>query len=112
MRLKDSRYKNTAAFSNDKGFSGYRERKLTSPQGLVEHTVLHTDRLDHMANDYYKNDRRWWRILDANTDLLYGFDLLGSDFKYEAGTAEEDKFHKEDIYGEVIAIPAAREAGK
>jgi hypothetical protein len=95
MRRKGSRYEKTQAFSESKGFSGYRERKLTSPPGLAEHTVLHTDRLDHLANDYYKNDRRWWRVMDANADFLYGFELL-------------DK----QMHGDVIAIPASREEKK
>ena len=92
MRRKGSRYEHTAAFSADKGFFGYRERKLTTPPGLAEHTVLHTDRLDHLANDYYRSNRRWWRIMDANAEFLYGFDLL------------DDEMH-----GDVISIPATRE---
>jgi hypothetical protein len=92
MRRKGSRYENTRPFSEEKGFGGFRERSLTSPPGLVEHTVLHTDRLDHLADQYYKNDRRWWRIMDANVQFLYGFELLD-----------------EQMQGDVILIPAARE---
>lgn len=95
MRRKGSRYENTRPFSEAKGFDGYRERALNWPAGVVEHTVLHSDRLDHLANDYYKNDRRWWRIMDANPDFLYGFDLLD-----------------EPMHGDVVAIPASRESGK
>ncbi|WP_415229945.1 hypothetical protein [Psychromonas sp.] len=109
MRLKGSRYENSRPFSEDKHFAGYRERKLTSPPGLVEHTLLHTDRLDHLANDYYKKNRRWWRIMDANPAFFYGFDLLGSDFIHPPETAEQDKISEQDIYGDVIAVPAARE---
>jgi hypothetical protein len=57
--------------------------------------VLHTDRLDHLAEQYYKNDRRWWRILDANVQFLYGFELLD-----------------QAMQGDVILIPAAREPRK
>ncbi len=95
MRRKGSRYDNTRPFGDGSGFAGYRERPVGSPPGLVEHTVLHTDRLDHLADDYYKNDRRWWRILDANPEFLYGFELL------------DDPMH-----GDLIAIPAVRESGK
>ncbi|MCB1868415.1 MAG: hypothetical protein KDI43_07760 [Gammaproteobacteria bacterium] len=95
MRRKGSRYENTQAFSEEKGFSGYRERRLSSPRGVVEHTVLHTDRLDHLANDYYKSDRRWWRVMDANVEFLYGFELLD-----------------EGMHGDVVAIPASREPRK
>ena len=92
MRRKGSRYENTQAFSEDKDFAGYRERRLTAPAGLAEHTVLHTDRLDLLANEYYRSDRRWWRVMDANSEFLYGFELLD-----------------EKIHGDVIAIPASRE---
>jgi hypothetical protein len=109
MRLKGSRYSNSRSFSEDKNFAGFRERKLTDAPGVVEHTLLHTDRLDHLANDYYKKDRRWWRILDANPDYLYGFDLLSSDFIYSSETALPDKLQEKDIYGDVIAVPATRE---
>jgi hypothetical protein len=95
MRRKGSRYENTRPFSAAKGFAGYRERRLSSPPGLVEHSVLHTDRLDHLADAYYKSDRRWWRILDANAEFLYGFELLD-----------------ESMQGDVIAIPTAREPRK
>ena len=112
MRIKGSRYVSSRVFNENKEFKGFRERKLSTPPGLVEHALLHTDRLDHMANDYYKKDRRWWRILDANSEFMYGFDLLGMDFVYEEGVLEEDKIQKEDIYGDLIAIPAARDTNK
>jgi hypothetical protein len=92
MRRKGSRYANTQAFSAAKGFDGLRERRLTAPPGIVEHTVLHTDRLDHLANDYYNSDRRWWRILDANAEFLYGFEMLD-----------------DDMHGDALPIPASRE---
>ncbi|MBT3203529.1 MAG: hypothetical protein HOM14_09780 [Gammaproteobacteria bacterium] len=95
MRRKGSRYENTRAFSDAKGFSGLTQRELTSPPGIVEHTVLHSDRLDQLAHSYYQADRRWWRLMDANAEFLYGFELL-------------DK----EMQGDVLAIPASREAVK
>ena len=95
MRRKGSRYENTKPFGDPDVFPGYRERRLTSPPGLAEHTVLHSDRLDHLANDYYKSDRRWWRIMDANPAFLYGFELLD-----------------EPMHGDIVAIPASREPRK
>ncbi len=91
MRRKGSRYEKSNPFGEDSSFAGFRERKLSLPPGIVEHSVLHTDRLDLLANAYYKEDRRWWRILDANTDFMYGFEILD-----------------EDMHGDVVAIPAAR----
>jgi hypothetical protein len=92
MRRKGSRYENTKAFSKDKNFAGFRERTITSPAGILEYTLQNTDRTDLLSEAYYKNDRRWWRILDANSSFLYGFELL-----------------EEDNNGEMITIPSARE---
>lgn len=91
MRRKGSRYENTQPFSSDSSFEGFREREVNLPAGIVEHTVLHTDRLDQLANAYYKEDRRWWRILDANPDFLYGFEIFDT-----------------EMLGDVIPVPAAR----
>ena len=95
MRRKGSRYETSRSFSGDTDFNGFRERKLSTAPGVVEHTMLHSDRLDQLANDYYKEDRRWWRVLDANPEFLYGFDLF-------------DK----DMQGDVIVIPTSRETGR
>lgn len=93
MIRKGSRYEKTRTFSNDKGFAGTRARKLTIPEGIVEYTLSDSDRLDQLANNYYKNDRRWWRILDANTDFLYGFELIN-----------------EETQSDVIIIPSSQES--
>lgn len=93
MRSRESRYKTSKMFEDEERFSGYRERELTLPDGVIEHRVISDDRLDHMAQNYYKKDRRWWRILDANADYLYGFDL------------SDDSEN-----GVVIMIPAARDS--
>ena len=95
MRRKGSRYENTPLFGYESGFQGFRERSLASPPGVLEHTVLHTDRIDLLAQSYYQNDRRWWRVMDANAEFLYGVELLD-----------------EQMQGDVIAIPPSREAGK
>ena len=93
MIRKGSRYENTRAFSNDKSFAGTRARELTTPEGIVEYSINDSDRLDHLANNNYKNDRRWWRILDANTEYLYGFELIN-----------------EETPGDVIIIPSSQES--
>lgn len=112
MKRKGSRYEQTKPFSNKKGFDGYRERKVTTPPGLVEHSLLHMDRLDHMAGDYYKQDRRWWRILDANPDFLYGFDMLGYGHKDDGAPPEGETPGNAGAHGDGIAIPASRESGQ
>jgi len=92
MRTRESRYLLTKLFTEKESFEGYRERQLTSPDGIVEHMLVGDDRLDHMADNYYKKDRRSWRILDANADFLYGFDVVD-----------------ESVEGEVITVPASRD---
>jgi len=92
MRSKESRYLQTRLFTDSKRFDGYRERELTQPDGLVEHMLVSDDRLDHMSDNYYKKERRWWRIMDANSDFLYGFDVMNE-------TSE----------GDTITIPSSRD---
>ena len=83
MIFRDSRYQNTELF---------RPREIGPAEGVIEHVVKAGERLDQLAANYYNNDRLWWRILDANPDILYGGDLQLDDFE-----------------GEIILIPKARE---
>ncbi len=92
MIRKGSRYENSRTFSRDKDFAGTRARELSTPEGIIEYSITDADRLDLLANNYYKNDRRWWRILDANTEVLYGFELIN-----------------EKTLGDTIIIPASQE---
>jgi hypothetical protein len=52
-------------------------RLLPAVQGVLAHTVEEGDRLDHLADRYYGQPRSWWRIADANPELLSPDDLLG-----------------------------------
>ena len=82
-----SRYKDTKGFisssenkapSEDKGpsFKGLRFREVKPATGVIEYEVKQGDRLDHLAQNFYNNDRMWWRILDANPHVSYGADLM------------------------------------
>jgi hypothetical protein len=53
-------------------------RLLPDAPGDVLHTVEDGDRLDHLAFKYYNQSRDWWRIADANPDVLSPFALLGN----------------------------------
>ncbi|MEM9292168.1 MAG: tail protein X [Acidobacteriota bacterium] len=55
-------------------FRGLRPRRITPAQGVVEHVVREGDRLDALAHHYYNDSRLWYRILDANPELLSGAD--------------------------------------
>lgn len=93
MLLKNNRYQKSPPFEpqGEPGtFPGIRARPIRSLEGVVEHTLTKTDRLDHLAHHYYNDDRQWWRILDANPELGTGGELSHSDW-----------------VGRVILIPAA-----
>jgi hypothetical protein len=51
-------------------------RPLPTVTGTFRHTVTSSDRLDQLANQYYGQSLRYWRICDANPDLLSPFALL------------------------------------
>ena len=95
MFLKGSRYETTRPFApapdGRDTFPGVRPRGVATLAGVVEHTVRTGDRLDLLARHYYNDDRLWWRIVDANPEILFAGDLLG-----------------EEMEGRVILIPGGR----
>ncbi len=80
MFMKGSRYEKSAIFSSSLDqkipFAGVRARDIGDATGVIEHEIKEGDRLDHLARNYYNNDRLWWRILDANPHISYGADLI------------------------------------
>jgi hypothetical protein len=53
-------------------------RLLPEAGGTFAHTVAQGERLDTLAFKYYRQSRKWWRICDANSDLLSPLELVGS----------------------------------
>ena len=96
--LKSSRYGNTLSFlqTGDQPlrFAGIRPRRISAATGVLEHIVREGDRLDLLALHYYNDSRRWWRIVDANPDIIYGHDLV-----------------MQGQEGNIILIPRAYEPG-
>ncbi|MCB1761061.1 MAG: hypothetical protein KDI68_14920 [Gammaproteobacteria bacterium] len=96
MLSKKSRYRDALPFAGDSRgetvFRGLRARPIGAATGVVEHEVKVGDRLDRLAHHYYNDDRLWWRIVDANPEVLFGQLLLES-----------------SMAGRVILIPKARE---
>jgi len=92
MFLRESRYRDQTPFNPDKSYLGVRARQIGPATGVIEHTITSGDRLDLLARHYYNDDRLWWRILDANPDILHGGDLC-----------------MEDRVGETILISRGRE---
>ena len=52
-------------------------RRIPSVTGIFQHNIEEGDRLDLLANRYYKKPARWWRICDSNPDFYSPLDLLG-----------------------------------
>lgn len=98
MIAKGSRYENSRGFVRVKGqepvFSGVRPRKIVSAAGVLEYTIKQGDRLDLLSLHFYNNTRRWWRILDANPQLIFAADLM-----------------LDESIGETILIPRSTESG-
>ena len=95
---KGSRYESAKEFVGENGnepvFGGIRPRKIGPTAGVLEYTVKEGDRLDLLSLHFYSNTRRWWRILDANPQIVFGADLMLSEY-----------------IGETILIPRSTEPG-
>jgi nucleoid-associated protein YgaU len=95
---KGSRYESAKEFAGENGkepvFGGIRPRKIGSAAGVLEYTVKQGDRLDLLSLHFYNNTQRWFRILDANPQVIFGADLM-----------------LEQYIGETILIPRSRESG-
>jgi hypothetical protein len=92
MLTKNSRYKNAVYFSPAEYFPGLRARAIGAATGVIEHEIRAGDRLDLLARHYYNDDRLWWRIVDANPELVFAQNLLD-----------------ESAVGKVILIPKLKE---
>lgn len=96
MLTKKSRYIKSPYFETlsdgTEVFAGLRARDIETATGVIEHEVLAGDRLDHLARQYYNDDRLWWRIVDANPQFSFGAEMLG-----------------DDMAGRVILIPKMKE---
>lgn len=87
MFLRHSRYQSprpARRFSARNGepprFAGIRPRPIGPAPGVLEHVVSKGERLDRLAYYYFRDSRLWWRIVDANPDLLFTGVLLLDDF--------------------------------
>jgi len=83
LLLKKSRYQHSRAFEpqGEAGvFAGVRAREVKTLEGVIEHLVTDTDRLDHLALHYFNDSRLWWRIIDANPEILFADKTLGPDW--------------------------------
>ena len=85
-------------------FKGLLPRPITPVPGAVEHSVVAGERLDQMSLVYFNDDRRWWRILDANVGFLCGTDMT---IEFPTREAElNDPFERVQMVGCTIVVPA------
>jgi Phage Tail Protein X len=54
-------------------------RRLPGLTGTFRHVVAEGERLDQLAYRYYGDPLLWWRICDANPDVLSPLDLIGQE---------------------------------
>jgi hypothetical protein len=54
-------------------------RPLPQVTGTFRHMVKAGDRLDQLSYKYYSQSLQWWRICDANPEILSPLALLGDD---------------------------------
>ncbi len=92
---KASRYRNVEPFyGSNVPFEGSRARRIGPATGVLEYTIQEGDRLDLLALNYYVDSRMWWRILDANPEVIFGANLS-----------------LDDSVGKTILIPRVSEGG-
>jgi len=75
-----SRYKDAKYSEEELGsltvFPGIRPRDIGPATGIVEYQLKEWDRIDRLSFNYYNDVDLWWRILDANPEVLCAIDLF------------------------------------
>ena len=99
-----SRYKDSKYFAAEQSglpapFPGIRPRDIGPATGIVEYELKKWDRLDSLSSNYYNDVDLWWRILDANPDVLCGIDLF----------IEPKESSSQETAIKVLLIPGASE---
>lgn len=85
-------------------FRGLLPRPIGPATGVLEHMVRSGQRLDAMATDYFIDDRRWWRIGDANRGFLNAQDML-----VERDDDTLDELGRGSMVGRTILVPKREE---
>ncbi|MCL2875446.1 MAG: hypothetical protein FWF12_03950 [Betaproteobacteria bacterium] len=102
---RQSRYKDSKYFATESGvstsFRGIRQRDIGPATGIVEYQLKPWDRIDRVSFNYYNDDGLWWRILDANPEVLCATDLF-----IEPETQES---RKQETAEKTLLIPGASE---
>jgi hypothetical protein len=108
-----SRYQRIPLFDPDaegRGrFAGLRQRPTGPAIGVLEHAVETGDRLDRLAFHYFGEPRLWYRLVEANPDVLFPEDLVWSARDADFAPAAGERDLGRERVGAQILIPRARE---
>jgi len=78
MPINKSRYQNSLLFAGDSAnpaFKGIRARNIGAATEVLEYVIKQGDRLDLLALYFYNDSSKWWRLLDANSNIMFAADL-------------------------------------
>jgi len=105
--LKDSRYGALARFDpapdGTTPFKGVKPRPLPAATPVLEHKIAMKERLDQLAQNYYRNPRDWTRLAAANPEDIFAEDLIW----HPEPAAENGS----ELAGHVLLVPRRREGG-
>ncbi len=116
MLLKDSRYASARRFAPREGgslpFKGLRPRPIGTATPVVEHVLQTGERFDGLGQHYFNDPRLWWRILDANADVLCAaeLELPGlPPLRRPSGQGPAAPKDETPSLGETLLVPRAKE---
>lgn len=117
MFLKSSRYLTAKRFEaradGTLPFKGVRARTIGPATGVVEHILQADERFDWLGTHYFNDSRLWWRIVDANADVLCALELEVLGLVPAPGltgtTTAADEDRRSEEFGAVVLIPRAKE---
>lgn len=95
-------------------FKGVRPRVIGAATPVLEHTLQPGQRFDALGLHYYNDPRHWWRILDANPDVLCAaqLEIVGlPPLPRAAGVAPPAQGDSDDL-GDIVLVPRAAEGGR
>lgn len=80
MIFEGSRYTKTSLYNRD-GVNIFERREMLqfNTDEAVKHTVVQSDTLSTIANQYYEDAQLWWVILEANPSYSNAFDIKVGD---------------------------------
>lgn len=92
-------------------FKGVRPRVIGAATPVLEHGLQPDQRFDALGVHYYNDARLWWRILDANPDVLCAaqLEMIGLPALPRRKDDPAPPLGDTQDLGEVLLIPRANE---